>query len=149
MAFDVNNPYFRTKVLTASPEQLRLLLIEGCIRFLRDGSAALERKDFEALYKSLTDARAILVELTTSLRREVDPELTARLESIYTYVLRLTVDGSFNKDPGKLAEAIALMEYDRETWMMLMEKVAQDRSAPAEAMASGPGPSRPALSVQG
>ena len=32
MAFDINNPYFRTKVLTASPEQLRLYLIEGALR---------------------------------------------------------------------------------------------------------------------
>lgn len=137
MAFDVNNPYFRTKVLTASPEELRLLLIEGCIRFLKEGREAQDRKDHERVYESFTNARNILVELTTSLRREVDPDLCARLEAIYTYILRLTVDGSFDKNLGKIDEAIRLMEYDRETWLLVMEKASRER-----------GESRPAATEQ-
>ncbi len=129
MAFDINNPYFRTKVLTASPEELRLMLIDGCIRFLREGREALEAKNFEKTYEHFTNARNILIELTTSLRRDVDPTLCEKLEAIYTYVLRLTVDGSFDKDPKKIDEAVELMEYDRETWLLLMEKVAGEKAS--------------------
>lgn len=129
MAFDINNPYFRTKVLTASPEELRLMLIEGCIRFLKEGREALEQKNFEKIYEHFTNARNILVELTTSLRRDVDAELCERLEGIYTYVLRLTIDGTFDKNIAKIDEAIQLMEYDRETWVLLMEKLAGERAS--------------------
>jgi flagellar protein FliS len=129
MAFDITNPYFRTKVLTASAEELRLMLIEGCIRFLKEGREALERRDFEKIYEHFTNARNILVELTTSLRRDVDAELCERLEGIYTYVLRLTIDGTFDKNLAKVDEAIHLMEYDRETWVLLMEKLAGEKAA--------------------
>lgn len=131
MAFDVNNPYLRTKVLTASPEELRLMLIEGCIRFLTEGKAALEVRDYEKVYTAFTNARNILVELTTSLRRDIDPDLCSKLEAIYTYVLRLTVEGSFDKKLDKVDEAIRLMEYDRETWVMLMQKLAGERQPAA------------------
>lgn len=143
MAFDINNPYFRTKVLTASPEELRLMLIEGCIRFLSEGRESLAAKNFEVVYETLTNARNILVELTTSLKREVDPDLCSKLEAIYTYVLRLTVDGSFEKDVKKIDEAIELMRYDRETWVMLMEKLASEKASTRAATEYAP------ISVQG
>ncbi|MBL8746735.1 MAG: flagellar export chaperone FliS [Phycisphaerae bacterium] len=143
MAFDINNPYFRTKVLTASPEELRLMLIDGCVRFLADGRAALEAKNFEKVYEHFTNARNILVELTTSLRRDVDPALCDKLEAIYTYVLRLTVDGSFDKDLKKIDEAIQLMEYDRQTWTLLLDKLASEKANAAASAEYTP------ISVQG
>ena len=37
--------YLRTKVLTATPEQLQLMLYDGAIRFTEQARAALEKKD--------------------------------------------------------------------------------------------------------
>jgi flagellar protein FliS len=151
MPFDASNPYFRTKVLTASPEELRLMLIEGAVRFLAEGRDALEVKQFEAMHTALTSARNIIIELTSSLRRDVDPDLCARLDAIYTYVLRLTIEGSFHKNAARLNEAISLMEYDRETWSLLMDKIAAER-APGTPPGTPPGPApdrRVPLSVQG
>lgn len=124
MCFDVNNPYFRNKVMTAPPEELRLLLIEGCIRFLRTGREGLEQKNYEKVYESFTNARNILVELMSSLKHDIAPEVCANLESIYTYVFKRVTEGSFEKNLAKIDEAIALMEYDRETWLQLIEKLA-------------------------
>lgn len=156
MCFDVNNPYFRNKVLTASPEELRLLLIEGCIRFLRSGREGLEQKNFEKVFESFTNARNILVELMSSLRHEIAPDVCGNLESIYTYVFNRITEGSFEKDPAKIDEAIGLMEYDRETWILLMEKLATQRQGASRPAASqrepahaGEAPVRAALSVQG
>lgn len=153
MAADVNNPYFRTKVLTASPEELRLMLIEGCIRFLRAGREALEKRDYEKIYESFTNARNIVVELMTSLKHEIAPEVCANLESIYTFVFKRITEGSFEKNPAKIDEAIGLMEYDRETWVLLMEKLAEERggSPPVPAPRDAPmsGAARPSLSVSG
>lgn len=147
MTFDVNNPYFRTQVLTASPEALRLLLIDGCLRFLRAGREALEARDHEKVHENLTNARAVLVELSSSLKREVDPALCDRLEAIYTYILRLTVDGSFQRDAGKLDEAISLMDYDRETWVLAMGKAGSEARKTEGGRPESP--AAPGLCVQG
>lgn len=127
MCSDVNNPYFRNRVLTASPAELRLLLIEGCIRFLRQGRDAMVAKDFEKVHEAFSNARNVLVELMSSLRHDVAPDLCANMDAVYTFVFRRVTEGSFEKDPAKVDEAIELMEYDRRTWVLLMERLAGER----------------------
>jgi len=129
MSVDVNNPYFRTKVMTASPEELRLMLIEGSIRFMREGRDALAERRWEASYEALTGAKNIILELTTSMRHEVAPDLCAKLDGLYTFMYRRLVDASLERDPAIIDEVISLMEYERETWVMLMDKVAEERGA--------------------
>lgn len=131
MSINTGNPYFRTKVLTSTPEELRLMLIEGGIRFLREGREALGRNDYEKTFDRFTSARNIVLELTGCLRHEVAPELCGKLEAVYNYVFRLTVEGSFEKDAKKIDEAISLLEYDRETWVLLMQKIAEERGGTA------------------
>ncbi len=127
MNADGNNPYFKTQVLTASPERLRLMLIEGGIRFLRTGRDAMAARNWEKMHEALTNARNILVELSGSLRPDTAPDLCEKLAALYNYMLRLTIDGSFEKKPEKIDEAIRLLDYDRETWALLMDKLAQER----------------------
>ena len=62
-AFDVNNPYFRTKVLTASPGELRLMLLEGAVRYIGLGREGLASKDYEKVYEGFSQARSIVMEL--------------------------------------------------------------------------------------
>ncbi len=127
MTTEASNPYFRTQVLTASPERLRLMLIEGGIRFLRSGRDAMAARQWEKMHDAFTSARNIIVELSGSLRPEIAPELCDKLASLYNYMLRLTIEGSFDKKPEKIDEAIRLLDYDRETWAMLIEKLARER----------------------
>lgn len=142
-AFDANNPYFRTKVLTASPEELRMMLLEGAVRFLRAGRDALEARQWEKSFESLSSAKAIIMELVGALRPEVAPELCGNLQALYTYIYSLITFGSLEKNTGKLDEAIMLMEHDAETWRMLLEKLAKERAegkAPAAAPAQAAAP---------
>ena len=44
------NNYLRTKVLTATPEQLQMLLFDGAIRFGEQARTALEQKNYEQSY---------------------------------------------------------------------------------------------------
>lgn len=150
MAFDTNNPYFRTKVMTASPEQLRMLLIEGAIQFMRQGREGLAAKNYERSYEGLTQAKAILMELINALKPEVAPELCARLQGLYVYMYRLLTEGSFEKNLKKIDEAIELMEYERETWALLLEKLADRKKGPdetASAAAEGKPAPRPGASI--
>ncbi|MCE2966736.1 MAG: flagellar export chaperone FliS [Phycisphaerales bacterium] len=119
--------YLTTKVLTASPEELRLMLIDGAIKFSQQGRDALARKDFEGCYNGYTRARAILVELTNTMRPEPDRKLYERLTSLYMFLFRRLLESSHEKDIAKADEVITLLKFERETWVMLMEKLASER----------------------
>lgn len=135
----VTNPYLQTKIMTASPAELRLMLFDGCLKFCRQGRIELERekRDFEAIYENFMRAQKIVLELSTSLNHSVNPEVCQKLSALYTYVYRLLVDANVERDVAKVDEAIKLMEYERETWDLLMKQSAQDAAEPM------PGPAIP------
>jgi flagellar protein FliS len=118
------NPYLKTKIMTASPEELRLMLYDGALKFCRQAKAALEKKNFEDSYNNLMRAQKIVLELSTSLNHDADPQLCQRLSALYTYVYRLLVDANMKRETAIIDEAIKLIEYERETWQMLMKKLA-------------------------
>ncbi len=123
MAANSANPYLRTKILTASPEELRLMLYDGAIKFCRQGREALDRKELESSYTGLMRAQKIVLELSTSLNHTADPDLCSKLSALYTYIYRLLVDANMDRDGKKVDEAIDLLQYERETWRLLMQKV--------------------------
>ena len=125
--------YLRTKVLTASPEQLRLMLLDGAIKFLKQGREGLERKDYEASYNGFSQCRNIILELTHSMRPEIAPDLCQRVQALYTYLYVQLVEASHEKDAAKAGKVLELLEYERETWIMAMEKAAAERAAEAPA----------------
>src|ERR1043165_7415674 len=75
-----------TRVLTASPEELRLLLLEGPIKFAHQGRRGLADKDYEASFTGISQCRDIVLELLTTIRPEYDPELAERVRALYTFM---------------------------------------------------------------
>ncbi len=132
------NAYLRTQVLTASPEQLRLMLLDGAIRFAKQAAEGLAGNDYESAYNGITQSRAIVLELATSIRADVDPELADRVQSVYMFLYRELIDSSLGRDEPRLAKAIKLLEYERETWSMLMDKLATERAANPDAATVAP-----------
>lgn len=129
MAHDYAGNYLQTKVLTASPEELRLMLLDGAIKFCRQGREALGAKNYEGCHAGYSRCRAILVELISSMRTEVDPDLCERVSSLYLFMINQLIESSHGRDPAKADKVIELLEYDRETWVMLMQKLAEERGA--------------------
>lgn len=121
---DGSNSYLRGAVLTASSEQLQLMLYDGAIRYARQGRDALLANNFEASYEKLSRAQAIVSEMETGLRREVNPEICDRMASIYSFMFRKLVEASVTRDIEPLDAALKLLHMERETWVLLMEKVA-------------------------
>ncbi|MCE2925829.1 MAG: flagellar export chaperone FliS [Phycisphaeraceae bacterium] len=120
--------YLATKVLTASPAELRLMLLDGAIKFARQGRDALAAKDYEGMFKGFTRTREILVELSTTMRRDVgDPTLVERTQALYTFMMTRLLDASHDKDVAPADEVIKLIEYDRETWALLMDQLASEQ----------------------
>lgn len=130
------NEYLKTKVLTASPEMLTLMLWDGAIRFAEQGREAILKKDIEGSYHSLLRAQKIIMELSTSLRTEVNPELCQNLAALYTFIYRRLVDANIQKESKLVDDALEIMRHQRETWVMLMEKLAKERAAQSAATAT-------------
>lgn len=126
--------YLHSKVMSASPEELRLMLLDGALRFAHQARNGLETKNFEQSYSGFSQCRAIIVELMTSINDAPNPELTARVKSLYGFFFSELIAASYEKDIEKLDKVIGLLEYERETWTMLMDKLAAERAQgqPAE-----------------
>lgn len=143
------NAYLRTKVLTASPEELRLMLLDGAIKFLRQGRDGLERKDHEASYDGFSKCRNILLELMNSVRPDIAPELCSRVTGLYTFMYTRLVEAGFERDLAKADKVLEMLEFERETWVLAMRKAAEERQSPgAAAPVEGSRPKAP-LCVQG
>src|SRR5438105_3448060 len=88
--------YLRAKVLTATPEQLKLILYDGASRFAEQAGLALEKKKFDESYSLITRVQAILSELTCTLKHDVFPELCGKLSSLYNYAYRKLVEANID-----------------------------------------------------
>ena len=55
--------YLKTKVMTATAEQLQMMLFDGAVRSCEQARIALEKKDYERSFQSLTKAQAIVNQL--------------------------------------------------------------------------------------
>lgn len=126
------NAYLRTKVLTASREELRLMLLDGAIKFALQGREGLSARNYEASYNGISQCRNIVLELLTTIKPEFDPELCDRVKAIYTFLYTELVEASLQKSVEKLDGVIKILQYERETWAMLMSKVASEKAPPAD-----------------
>ncbi len=127
MGTGTTNEYLRNQVLTASPEQLQMMLYDGAIRFARQGGQAIERGDLEASFNLLTRAQRIVLEMINGLRPERNPDLCKKMAGLYSFIYRKLVDASVNKDTKALTDALKVLEYQRETWALLLQKLTRER----------------------
>jgi len=127
----MSSQYLKTQVMTASPEMLQLMLWDGAIRFAEQGKDAIVRKDIEGSYKALLRAQRIVMELNTSLRHNVNPELCGKMSALYNFMYRRLVEANVQKEVRLVDEALEIMRHQRETWSMLMSQLARDRAAEA------------------
>ena len=126
--------YLKTRVLTANPEQLRLMLLDGAIKFAQQGQAGLRAEDFEASYEGFSQSRAIVMELIVTIEAEPDPLLAERVKSVLSFIYSEMVEASINRDMDKMDESIRLLEFERETWAMFIEHLVTDGKDAPDAM---------------
>jgi len=127
-----SSKYLKTKVLTASPEQLQLMLYDGAIRFCEQARAAIDKGEIEPSYHLLCKAEKIMLELTNSLRDELAPEACANMRGLYLFCYQRLTEASMTRKAAKVDEALTTLRHLRETWIMVMEKVKAEKAQEAE-----------------
>jgi flagellar protein FliS len=144
--------YLRTRVMTATPEQLQMMLYDGAIRFAESARPALEKKDWESSFNLLSRAQAIITELNSTLKADVAPDLCGRLASLYNYVYKKLIEANVQHTIESLDEALRILRFQRQTWAMLMEKLGKQKAAAAALKLDLPAPDprmEASISVQG
>jgi len=108
--------YQQNQLLTASPAKLLLAAYDGAIRFCRIGAEKMREGKLDEQSTNINKALAIVCELLSTLREDVDPLLVARLKSLYTYVIEKLAHANLNNDLSSLEEATKILLQLREAW---------------------------------
>lgn len=126
--------YLKTKVLTAAPEQLQMMLYDGAIRFCEQARHAIENEEIENSFNLLSKAEKILLEMFNSMRDDDAPQTCANMRRLYLFCYERLVVANMKKDIGALDEALKVLHHIRETWGMLVEKLQQEKARQQESM---------------
>jgi flagellar protein FliS len=113
----VNAPqaYRANAVLTASPEQLVVMLYDGAIRFLRQADALFEEGAWPQGVERIGRAQAIVDELLCTLNMDAG-ELSQRLEAIYIFCAGHLRDARLRHDRVRVQHVARLLGELREAW---------------------------------
>lgn len=133
-AMSQNGPdaYLKTKVMTAKPAELRLMLIDGAIRFTEQARRGYEQKDYEMSYNGTSRAQAIMLELIASLRHDLAPDLCKNVAAVYTFLYTSLIKASSTRDLSLVDDVLRILRYERETWVLCMDSLARENHSASE-----------------
>jgi flagellar protein FliS len=132
--------YLQTKVLTATAEQLQLMLFDAALRNCEQARLGLEKKNYTQSHPALSQAQAIVNQLIAALNPSINKKLCENLKSLYVYAYKKLIDANLNHKPESLEEAVKVLKYQRETWVMLMEQLSKQKAAAAASTMDIPAP---------
>ena len=118
--------YRRQQVLNAPPEQLTLMLYNGCLKFIDEGTVAVKEKKYEEANTLLQKAQRIISEFRVTLN--MDYEISHQLLPLYNYVYDRLIEGNMKSDPSKLEEAKGIITELRDAWAEAMKKARIERA---------------------
>ena len=111
--------YKDSKILTASPAELTLMLYEGAIKFCNLALMALEKKDNTAANLNIIKAENIIAEFRATL--DFKYPVAKEFDHIYDYIYHRLVMANIKKDPIILEEALGYIREMRDTWKEVMK----------------------------
>jgi flagellar secretion chaperone FliS len=118
------NPYARPQayreasVMTASPEQLVVMLYDGAGRFLRQAEAAMVEGAWQHAGERLSRAEAIIDELLATLDMDAG-EIAERLQAIYVFCKSRLIEARRERDPERVQQVVRLLANLRDAWVRI------------------------------
>lgn len=123
MSLDARQRYLESQVVTATPQKLRLMLIDGAIRFAREARQALLADDTEAGLALVTQCRNIVAELLGSLPTATSA-LAKEIARVHAFVFERLADVQLRHEIAGLDDAIRVLEEEGRTWRELCAQMA-------------------------
>ena len=118
----VNNgytAYANSKIMTASPAELTLMLYEGAIKFCNMAIIGIEQKDIEKAHKNIVRAQRIIEEFRITLDHKYP--VAEDFERIYVYMLQRLLEANIKKDKEILEEVLVHLRSMRDNWKEVMK----------------------------
>lgn len=116
------NPYARPQayreasVMTASPEQLVVMLYDAAGRFLRQAEAAMTGGGtWLQASEKLSRAEAIIDELMATLDMDAG-EIAERLQALYVFCKTHLIEARLERDPDRVDQVARLLAELRGAW---------------------------------
>lgn len=110
--------YNNSKVLTASPAELTLMLYDGAIRFCNVAETAIESRDVQKAHNNIIKVQRIVDYLRQTL--DMKYPVAEDFERIYSYLSTRLIQANLKKDIEILKEVNSHLHEVRDTWKEVM-----------------------------
>jgi flagellar protein FliS len=133
MTLSAADSYLETRVLTATPQRLRLMLIEETLRRVRAADEAWAAGRTVEGEVACSRAREVVAELIAGIHPDGN-EVAKRVLGIYLYLFSTLTEASLSADRNRLIHIVRVLEEERQTWQAVCEQQPERLEA-----TSGPG----------
>lgn len=110
--------YNNSKVLTASPAELTLMLYDGAIKFCNIAIMGINEKDINKAHKNIVKVQNIIEEFRSTL--DFKYPVAADFDRVYVYLLKRLLEANVKKDTEILEEVNSHLRSMRDTWKEVM-----------------------------
>jgi flagellar protein FliS len=121
------NQYKNQQAMTASPEELTLMLYNGAIRFIAESIQGIENKDLQKAHNANIRAQEIIREFRATL--DMQYEIAKQLDPLYEYMEYQLVQANATKNILLLGEVKNMLQELRDTWYQAMKLARGQRAA--------------------
>jgi flagellar protein FliS len=111
--------YNNSKILTATPAELTLMLYDGAIKFCNLAMTAIDNNDTETAHNNIRKVERIITEFDTSLDDRF--EVSQDFHNVYHYLQSRLRDANVKKDKEVLEEVLKHLRTMRDTWKEVMQ----------------------------
>ncbi len=110
--------YNNSRIMTASPAELTLMLYEGAIKFCNVAIVAVEHRDIQKAHTNIIKTQKIIDYLRQTL--DMKYPVAQDFENIYVYLSQRLVEANLKKDKEILEEINGHLRSVRDTWKEVM-----------------------------
>lgn len=114
--------YANSRIATATPGDLTLMLYDGAIKFCNIAIMGLEENNLEKAHNNIVKVENILTEFQITLDRKYP--VAEDFDAIYKYLKERLVEANIKKDKEILTEVLEHLRTLRDTWKEVMKKAA-------------------------
>ncbi len=128
MPSTARDTYLETEVMTATPQKLQWMLLDGAVRFVEQTREFWRAGQPDMACETLARAEQIVTELLASLNPQIDPALAKRVAATYLFIFRRLIEAGLKRDEEALDDARRVLEEERETWRQVCAALGATRS---------------------
>lgn len=121
MKTPAHNSYLETQVMTATPQRLRLMVLDAAIRAARECLQHWERNEADLAVVALAHCRRAVSELLCGIRPD-GSDVARDAAIIYAFLFHTLTDAQHRQNERQVHDSLKILEIERETWQRVCEQ---------------------------